>query len=79
MVLAPITSFLLYYCSVGFTYLAERESSSNMFVEPFTMGVWWTCLVIALVLAAALRITARSREEKDDSYYAVLATFLQQG
>lgn len=65
--------------SVGFTYLSERESSSNMYVEPFTAGVWWSCLAIGCSLALAQRVSSRSQEEKDGSFYAVLATWLQQG
>lgn len=50
-----------------------------MFVEPFTESVWWSCLVIAFVLAIAQRVMSRSRVEKDGAYLAVLATCLQQG
>nr|AOG12849.1 ionotropic receptor [Eogystia hippophaecolus] len=64
--------------SVGFTYLAERASSSNMFVEPFSPGVWWTCLAIAVLLSFAQRLTAREPMEKEGAYIAVLATWLQQ-
>nr|AMM70660.1 ionotropic receptor 31a [Heliconius melpomene rosina] len=63
---------------VGFTYLAERESSSNMFLEPFTVNVWWCCLILFLILAAAQKVTAKSKEEKEGAYIATLATFLQQ-
>ncbi|CAK1590486.1 unnamed protein product [Parnassius mnemosyne] len=63
---------------VGFTYISERESSSNMFVEPFTTGVWWTCLGFVLVMALAQRITAKRPVEKEGAYMAVIATSLQQ-
>ncbi|XP_059054138.1 uncharacterized protein LOC131848332 [Achroia grisella] len=64
--------------SVGFTYLAERDSSSNMYIQPFTTSVWWTCLVIGIILALAQRFTARKAEEKEGAYMSVLATWLQQ-
>ncbi|XP_045454238.1 ionotropic receptor 75a-like [Melitaea cinxia] len=63
---------------VGFTYLAERESSSNMFLEPFAPAVWWCCLCLFLVLALAQRVTAKTPMEKEGAYAATLATFLQQ-
>lgn len=50
-----------------------------MYVEPFTAGVWWTCLGIGLVLAVSQRITARKPEEKEGAFIGVLATWLQQG
>ncbi|KOB77242.1 putative ionotropic receptor IR4 [Operophtera brumata] len=50
-----------------------------MYVEPFTAGVWWSCLAIGCILAVAQRVSSRSQEEKDGSYCAVLATWLQQG
>ncbi|XP_063832883.1 uncharacterized protein LOC135082060 [Ostrinia nubilalis] len=64
--------------SVGFTYLAERESSSNMYVEPFTAACWWTCLGIGVTLALAQRVAARGKQEKEGAFMAVLATWLQQ-
>ncbi|XP_037872511.2 uncharacterized protein LOC101735556 [Bombyx mori] len=64
--------------SVGFTYLAERESSSNMYVEPFATVVWWSCLAIGLVLTAAQWLTSRSQLEKDGACITVLASWLQQ-
>ncbi|CAG5024549.1 unnamed protein product [Parnassius apollo] len=63
---------------VGFTYISERESSSNMYVEPFTTGVWWTCLGLALVMILAQRMTAKRPVEKEGAYMAVIATYLQQ-
>ncbi|XP_041972186.1 ionotropic receptor 75a-like [Aricia agestis] len=63
---------------VGFTYLAERESSSNMFAEPFTAGVWWCCLALFIILAFAQRVTSKTPFEKEGAYIAVLATSLQQ-
>nr|XP_026488853.1 ionotropic receptor 75a-like [Vanessa tameamea] len=63
---------------VGFTYLAERESSSNMFLEPFTRTVWWCCLCLLLILALAQRVTAKTPMEKEGAYLATLATYLQQ-
>ncbi|KAJ2942974.1 hypothetical protein O0L34_g15165 [Tuta absoluta] len=63
---------------VGFTYLAERESSTNMYVEPFSAGVWWSCLGIGVILAVAQRITAKRDEEKEGAFIGVLATWLQQ-
>ncbi|KAI5631388.1 hypothetical protein NE865_15905 [Phthorimaea operculella] len=63
---------------VGFTYLAERESSTNMYVEPFSAGVWWSCLGIGLILAVAQRVTAKRVEEKEGAFIGVLATWLQQ-
>ncbi|KAL0867568.1 hypothetical protein ABMA27_008337 [Loxostege sticticalis] len=68
----------MWFISVGFTYLAERESSSNMYVEPFTAGVWWSCLAIGITLAIAQRMASRKREDKDGAFIAVLATWLQQ-
>nr|XP_032527242.1 ionotropic receptor 75a-like [Danaus plexippus plexippus] len=64
--------------SVGFTYLAERESNNNMFLEPFTPKVWLCCLGLFVILALAQRATARTKHEKDGAYIAVLATTLQQ-
>ncbi|XP_026740754.1 ionotropic receptor 75a-like [Trichoplusia ni] len=64
--------------SVGFTYLAERESASNMFLEPFSPGVWWSCLAIMAVLALVERFTAKTPLEKDGAFYTVLTTWLQQ-
>ncbi|RVE53965.1 hypothetical protein evm_001368 [Chilo suppressalis] len=64
--------------SVGFTYLAERESSSNMYVEPFTAAVWGCCLVVGVTLALALWLTSRNMEEREGAFMAVLATWLQQ-
>ncbi|XP_046964305.1 ionotropic receptor 75a-like [Vanessa cardui] len=63
---------------VGFTYLAERESSSNMFLEPFTPTVWWCCLCLFLILALAQRVTAKTPMEKEGAFVATLATYLQQ-
>ncbi|XP_050353693.1 ionotropic receptor 75a-like [Nymphalis io] len=63
---------------VGFTYLAERESSSNMFLEPFTPTVWWCCLCLLIILALAQRVTAKTAMEKEGAYVATLATYLQQ-
>ncbi|XP_050684874.1 ionotropic receptor 75a-like [Leptidea sinapis] len=63
---------------VGFTYLAERESSNNMFVAPFTMSVWLCCSFIFAILLGAQKITAKSEMEKEGAFMAVLATFLQQ-
>ncbi|CAH2230380.1 jg5058 [Pararge aegeria aegeria] len=64
--------------NVGFTYLAERESSSNMFMKPFTINVWWCTLGLFIVLALAQRITAKHPVEKEGAYIAALATYLQQ-
>ncbi|XP_045769940.1 uncharacterized protein LOC123870639 [Maniola jurtina] len=64
--------------NVGFTYLAERESSSNMFLKPFTINVWWCTLSLFIVLALAQRITAKQPMEKEGAYIAALATYLQQ-
>ncbi|XP_052752084.1 uncharacterized protein LOC113521088 [Galleria mellonella] len=64
--------------SVGFTYLAERDSSSNMYIQPFDSSVWWSCLVIGFTLALAQRITASNSEEKAEAFMSVLATWLQQ-
>ncbi|CAH4027908.1 unnamed protein product [Pieris brassicae] len=63
---------------VGFTYLAERESSNNMFVAPFTTAVWLCCLALFAILFLAQRVTAKSVMEKEGAYIAVLATCLQQ-
>ncbi|XP_072934745.1 uncharacterized protein [Epargyreus clarus] len=63
---------------VGFTYVSERESSSNMFVEPFAAAVWWSCLALVAVLAAAQRLMANTPVEKEGAYISVLATYLQQ-
>nr|AOE48001.1 putative ionotropic receptor IR2 [Athetis lepigone] len=63
---------------VGFTYLAERESSSNMYLEPFSPGVWWSCLAMMGILALVEWITAKSPKEKDGALYTVLTTWLQQ-
>lgn len=75
------TKSQLHFCltSVGFTYLAERESASNMFLEPFSPGVWWSCLAIMAVLALVERLTAKTPLEKDGAFYTVLTTWLQQG
>ncbi|KAI5632210.1 hypothetical protein NE865_15081 [Phthorimaea operculella] len=59
-----------------FGYL--RESSTNMYVEPFSAGVWWSCLGIGLILAVAQRVTAKRVEEKEGAFIGVLATWLQQ-
>ncbi|VVC90466.1 unnamed protein product, partial [Leptidea sinapis] len=45
---------------VGFTYLAERESSNNMFVAPFTTSVWLCCSLIFAILLGAQKITAKT-------------------
>ncbi|CAG4933457.1 unnamed protein product [Colias eurytheme] len=63
---------------VGFTYLAERESSNNMFMAPFTVMVWYCCLALFAILLVAQRVTAKSSMEKEGAYIAVFATFLQQ-
>ncbi|XP_045539280.1 uncharacterized protein LOC106718577 [Papilio machaon] len=63
---------------VGFTYLSERESSSNMFVVPFTAAVWWTCFGFVLLMTLAQRVTAMKPVEKEGAFMAVLATYLQQ-
>ncbi|XP_045503576.1 ionotropic receptor 75a-like [Colias croceus] len=63
---------------VGFTYLAERESSNNMFMAPFTVMVWYCSLALFAILLIAQRVTAKSSMEKEGAYIAVLATFLQQ-
>ncbi|KAG6461429.1 hypothetical protein O3G_MSEX012626 [Manduca sexta] len=63
---------------VGFSYLAERESSSNMFVEPFAVSVWWACLGMGFILVLAQKVTSRTRMEKDGAFFTVLATCLQQ-
>ncbi|XP_045487111.1 uncharacterized protein LOC110991444 [Pieris rapae] len=63
---------------VGFTYLAERESSNNMFVAPFTTAVWICCFALFVILFLAQRVTAKSEMEKEGAYIAVLATCLQQ-
>jgi hypothetical protein len=70
---------LFSFCSVGFIYLAERESSSNMYVEPFSASVWCSSLIVGVILAIAQRVTARHLEEKDGAVIGVLATWLQQG
>lgn len=70
---------MFFFTSVGFTYLAERESNNNMFLEPFTPKVWLCCLGLFVILALAQRATARTKHEKDGAYIAVLATTLQQG
>ncbi|XP_023951192.2 uncharacterized protein LOC112055349 [Bicyclus anynana] len=64
--------------NVGFTYLAERESSSNMFMKPFTISVWWCTLGLFIILALAQRATAKHPVEKEGAYIAALATYLQQ-
>ncbi|CAK1541512.1 unnamed protein product [Leptosia nina] len=63
---------------VGFTYLAERESSSNMFVTPFTPAIWWCCIALLPILMLAQRCTAKTDLEKEGAFIAVLATCLQQ-
>ncbi|KAJ8713078.1 hypothetical protein PYW08_008382 [Mythimna loreyi] len=63
---------------VGFTYLSERESSSNMYLEPFSPAVWWSCLAMMAILAIVERITSKSPKEKDGALYTVLTTWLQQ-
>ncbi|XP_013167364.1 PREDICTED: uncharacterized protein LOC106117548 [Papilio xuthus] len=63
---------------VGFTYLSERESSSNMFVVPFTAAVWLTCFGFVLIMTIAQRVTAVKPVEKEGAIMAVLATYLQQ-
>ncbi|CAB3219831.1 unnamed protein product [Arctia plantaginis] len=63
---------------VGFIYVAERESSNNMYLEPFSPGVWWACLVMMCVLALVQRITSKNRKEEDGALYTVLTTYLQQ-
>ncbi|GBP54622.1 hypothetical protein EVAR_35884_1 [Eumeta japonica] len=63
---------------VGFTYVAERASSNGMFVEPFSADVWWCCLATGVLLALALRVTARTTMEKEGSFYSAVATCLQQ-
>ncbi|KAJ8711424.1 hypothetical protein PYW07_008666 [Mythimna separata] len=63
---------------VGFTYLSERESSSNMYLEPFSPAVWWSCLAMMAILAVVERITSKSPKEKDGALYTVLTTWLQQ-
>ncbi|CAH2093770.1 unnamed protein product [Euphydryas editha] len=63
---------------VGFTYVSERESSSNMFLKPFEPMVWWFCICLFLILALAQRITAKTPMEKEGAYVATLATYLQQ-
>ncbi|XP_063628575.1 uncharacterized protein LOC134800050 [Cydia splendana] len=63
---------------VGFTYIAERESSSNMFVIPFTGTTWAACAMVTLVLALAQRVTAKAESEKEGAFVAVMATWLQQ-
>ncbi|PZC83436.1 hypothetical protein B5X24_HaOG200810 [Helicoverpa armigera] len=63
---------------VGFTYLAERESSSNMYLEPFSPGVWWSCLGIMAILAMVEWITAKTPKEREGALYTVLTTWLQQ-
>ncbi|XP_061722209.1 uncharacterized protein LOC133528767 isoform X1 [Cydia pomonella] len=68
----------LWIFKVGFTYVAERESSSNMFVIPFTGTTWAACAVVTLVLAIAQRATAKQESEKEGAFVAVMATWLQQ-
>ncbi|XP_050553066.1 ionotropic receptor 75a-like [Spodoptera frugiperda] len=63
---------------VGFTYLAERESSSNMYLEPFSPAVWWSCLAMMAILALVERVTSKTPREKDGAFYTVLTTWLQQ-
>uniref|UniRef100_A0A2A4K3Y1 Ionotropic glutamate receptor C-terminal domain-containing protein n=1 Tax=Heliothis virescens TaxID=7102 RepID=A0A2A4K3Y1_HELVI len=63
---------------VGFTYLAERESSSNMYLEPFSPGVWWSCLGIMAILAMVEWVTAKTPREREGALYTVLTTWLQQ-
>ncbi|KAH9645587.1 hypothetical protein HF086_005236 [Spodoptera exigua] len=63
---------------VGFTYLSERESSSNMYLEPFSPGVWWSCLAMMAILALVERVTSKTPMEKDGAFYTVLTTWLQQ-
>nr|AXF48854.1 ionotropic receptor IR23 [Lobesia botrana] len=63
---------------VGFTYVSERESNSNMFVMPFTGATWVAFAVITLILAFAQRITAKEPFEKEGAFVAVMATILQQ-
>ncbi|XP_073947794.1 ionotropic receptor 75a-like isoform X2 [Choristoneura fumiferana] len=69
----PIWPFI-----VGFTYLSERESSSNMFVMPFSGAVWGACAALVLLLALAQRATAKAPVERDGAFVAVVATWLQQ-
>nr|AXY83448.1 putative ionotropic receptor 27 [Conopomorpha sinensis] len=64
--------------SVGFTYLAERESSGNMFLAPFSWGVWATCGVAIIVLSVMQKITAQDHKEKEGALLGVVATWLQQ-
>ncbi|XP_063541521.1 uncharacterized protein LOC134750289 isoform X2 [Cydia strobilella] len=68
----------LWTFKVGFAYVAERESSSNMFVIPFTGTTWAACAVVTLVLAVAQRATAKDESEKEGAFVAVMATWLQQ-
>ncbi|XP_047999250.1 uncharacterized protein LOC125236476 [Leguminivora glycinivorella] len=63
---------------VGFTYVGERESSSNMFVIPFTGATWAACAVVTIILALAQRATAKEHAEKEGALVAVIATLLQQ-
>ncbi|XP_075983885.1 ionotropic receptor 75a-like [Anticarsia gemmatalis] len=63
---------------VGFTYLAERESSSNMYLEPFSPAVWWACLAMMVLLALVQRVTSKTPIEQEGAFYTVLTTYLQQ-
>ncbi|CAH2051836.1 unnamed protein product, partial [Iphiclides podalirius] len=68
----------IWHFQVGFSYVSERESSSNLFVQPFAPGVWWTCIGFVIIMALAQRITAKKPVEKEGAFMAVLATYLQQ-
>lgn len=50
-----------------------------MYVEPFSTGVWLCFLGTGVLLAAALRVTARQADERRDAAYTAVASCLQQG